>query len=635
MPYARKLLVGGKDITNLCGEITFSWSKNGCDSASFSVLTARFDDFMDIDIEDDVRIIYDADDTDSCWWHGFVVELESQLEGGLSVACVGTKELLAEVIPTGIFGTGVETTVPTGVTAVAGDADEGVDGLAGPVSYYITITSLDSIGEIWAKPAFGQSYSTNGSGIVYTTVSFIEGDTAKKITIDWTDATGPVRGYRIYICTSTTFASDDGCIAFDVIGDNTFTYDGEQTGEADDAPSTSTSLTPDIDDTDIEAVITHLLDTFLPDALSTGSIDLGDYNNDLDYYDLSEGADDMMAVLDALCALSCASAYWYVDAENTVNVSLKSETVTRGFRIYSENTVDADDSNALIAVTRTKTRDGVTDISIIGTDTLQQDTQDDAIDTSVETPASTASTMQHTTVTWLETVKVRSAFSLRFSASAMKDIMDSLTGSDILNPDVWRSFIATYATLDAWLVDFPNRPFIYNNIATLSDNWIYNWVMANYQTISVLLADQETQVAKSYDQDVGGSSYGGGGNFNVTGFRPNHIVRRYPGISTAAAAQMAASSTAVRYVPNPEVWKATVAHVTNLYKPWYRRIKIYTSVGDSYSIDINASEYTFGDIAVAVLSGGFEMYTKETEETDNRRILKKLVSQQSSPNTWR
>ena len=99
MAYTRYILINSIDFSETINSCSFSWNmRGGCDTATLAIQGTSFDEFYGIEQGQDVDIRYDTPTGDR-WWRGTVSELQTTLDGVLTISCQGTKLHLTEVIP--------------------------------------------------------------------------------------------------------------------------------------------------------------------------------------------------------------------------------------------------------------------------------------------------------------------------------------------------------------------------------------------------------------------------------------------------------------------------------------------------------------------------------------------------------
>lgn len=565
MPYARTIYIDGRDFTNRVSLCRTRWTQNGCDSAVLNLPCTFLDEYMGIEIGQDVDVRWDAD---TKWWRGVVADLQSRLTGGLTVRCIGTKTHLAGVLPSGRYGQTVETLAPTELDSTGSEDD----GNLAAATYAYWISSVDDEGESWtgtkAAGAAGGADSQSRECVTAT----IAGSTGT-VTLTWIAGRG-AKKYRVYRGTDVTEA-DDASVEYVEVRGATVVDNGRLTWTATPYPYTlssqATSVAPTITDTDVGSVVDYLLDTFLPDTLTKGSVTAG-AAVDLDFYDLSKSTGDFQRVLSALADI-VGDTIWYVDVDNTVNFVARDD-VTSAIALteYPDPSNQMSSTNLLTEAVRNRTRDGITHLRITGEEDLEDPAtaQDASWDTTV--PDETAGNIAKLTADH----RVHSTDVERTCPTIMPTY----------------AFINGYGSLSAWLADFPNLRWIY-----LYRDSYSNAFVANY------LDKIQHRTRRANLTDALGASYIG-----PAGPRGRFPVIRAPGIRTSKEAGKVAAEFLLRHVPNPDRWTLTVDNVETLVKPGLGIVEFASQVGDARSLEIVTADYEFGDVSRMVINAGDHVY---------------------------
>lgn len=607
--YTRRAFIGGVDFTDSLSTIRFSWNQNGCDKATLMIASAAFDETFGIEQEQDVKINYQGTSGTNRWWRGIVEELETAIDGGLTIQCSGTKVFLSEIIPSGRFGTLVETTLPDDVDVNEGAAATGAPGVP-QTRHIIAVTAVDAEGEtVEGTRIAGHSGGTlSGVGVWVFTPSAEN----KRLTISWVASTNGATGYNVYINPSTTpndpddLLSVNGMVVFSVVG-TSFVIDGSRTGEGKDFPFTiangisATAITPTIANTKIENVVNYLLNTFLPDELTKGTIEIGTLNIDLDYYDLQDNSADLQRVLDALVAIS-GDVQWYVDEDNTIHFREKSTTIasSRKFVIKDVGVVLSTANNSLVGASRRQTRDGITTVKIVSTEVLEQGKDASNTELGVVWDSTTEPTS-------IDSSYIRSTTDPRMISTARKK------GGTVIPSLPTLSWMETnYGDLQAWLNDFPS----------LRTVWISRTLWDEEGSLNSIL-----RAIRSY------MGYGGGTQILS---RPRVIVKEFAGVRTAPLAAKTVINWITRKSPNPIRWTLVVENLdsTMLVVPGQGNIQLTTQQGTRYQIPVQSISYEFDEAVRMTLICGDELYEANEELDDMRDAILTSSFRRNSPTKW-
>jgi len=617
MAYKRKLTIGGIDFSTKADGIDFSWNwRGGCDTASIKISAGVFDETFGIDIEDDVRIQYS---TGVNWWRGVVVDLHTDLSGGLTVQCAGTKIYMDEVIPGGRFGQFVETTRPTDIETTAAAAGANAPGLT-QTQHIFVVTAIDDEGETFGGTAKAGETSGTSPGASIPFVSETIAAAAKQITVAWVASTQGATGYKVYVnlnATGTpdaTYTSAGGMVVFDVVG-TSFVLDGSVAGEPANfpfaGPAFETSITPTIAATEITDCVGYLLDTYLPSQLTKGTVSLTT-DPTLKNYDLKDNNDSLQRVLDALVLLTGDAAHWYVDQNNTVHFRDKLATVLSTFILKKAAGDITGETNLLTGLAKRKTRDGVTNVKVQGEPEFEEGvdncnignegiTWDDATQpTSVDAE-------------YIALTKDPRVFSDAPPRNPTVDLPNFSSGAAAR---LW--ITDNYATLQLWLDVFPNY------------RWL--WIMANDQAVADHNIGSLVNAIGLRQWQSTAASLAGSTTF---GARPKLHVIRVAGVKSIADAGVAGYTWLARRSPNPETWSAQVDQIDTLFIPGRGKFKVVTEFGNVYTLDIRQIKYVFDNSVEASCDLGDEEV--EVDRESKRTYEYMLINQalrKTNRNSW-
>ena len=579
MAYTRTIYIGGKDFTGRCNNCTFDWAQQGgCERASLSMGYAGFDSFLGIEINDAIDIRYGTT-TGTRWWRGIVVELTTTLSSGLTVQCVGTKTLLAEIIPTGRFGTEAATPSVTDMDTTI-DSSQTVSGLAAG-SYKYWLTSWDEIGETKSGAlAAGQTGGTlNAADGYYCSETVSAGDI---VTLTWTvpTVTANVKYCRVYRqIGSATLQYIDVPITAGTFEDN---GTGNWTDTAITTPgSARTAGVVTIASANISDVVAHLLTTFLPNELTTGTISITK-DTELDDFDLSKTQYDLQNVLQALADIE-GDVIWGVDEDNAVYFISRDETVQN--TVYVKTTdIASTDTNVASQITRTKLRDGITKVKVEAEEDFE-----------TETKADRTGLWSRSAVTQGGGVQVSIAIDHR--------VVTIEVGEGSPEIGTTKAWIDTYATLAAWLVDFPTLQWLYIN----KDRF-------NTATIASIL--RLLRMARRSATTTDGVT-----TKSVSGPRPRLVVKTFAGIKTHTLAAQAAANWMLKYTPTPERWSITLENVDTLIKPGQGFIRVIAQTGERRDLEVQSVSYSFEDTVTCNIVAGDPVFDEEEEKRTNMDAL--------------
>lgn len=585
--YIRKIVVGNQTLTTIIDGCSFTWGMNGCENCTLTIGSADFDDFMDVEIGDDIQIYYSSTER---FWRGIVVELSSNFDG-LTIQGVGTKTYLAEAFPSGRFGNAFALGEPTNGAATVGASGDAANALAdGTYSFMITAVDEEG-GESWTG-----SWGTGGSdgfGRTYGSATVDDpDDLGKKVTVTWTAAANAV-GYRVYWVFNTySFTLSQGCQVIDV-GSTTFTLYGNTTGEPADLPFDNeadvTGVAPTIADADLESIINYLLDNHLPDTITKGAVDLEDLNEDIDDFDLRQGSDDLQKILDALVDLA-GECQWYVDEDNQIHFTKLATDYSYTFVVKSSD-LTINEVDVPVDISRSRTRDGVTQVKIEGAEQLADEN------------------VGQGTLSWSREIVTGYWWNEITSTGGYSAHSTSIpAGATTIVPT--RAFIDGYATLADWLAVFPNQRWVYIAKDSLSDSQLTTYL---------------TRL-----RDVGQAQ-----TYTTNGPRPRMVTKKMPGIRTALAAGIVGNNFLLKYVPNPETWAISLERITRVYRPGTIMVRVKSNRGKYYKVRVKGASYSFDSTPNVIIDAGDLVYDPYVEQADILEVVRALSMRKSYPTVWR
>lgn len=607
MAYERIITIDGNDFSEQINKCQFSWKdRGGCDTATLVIEVGSFDEFFGIEQGDDVIIKYDSS---TAWWRGIVAELQTTLEGVLTISCIGTKARLAESIPQGRYGADVDTTLPTAQATVEAAADSGAPG-AEQDDYIFIVTAIDEEGETHSGTD-GSDASFSGGAIV-DAVSYSKHNVAaanKKITFSWTASTKGAKGYRVYMNKSAgvpaieaDFTSAGGMVRYDIVG-TSFVYDGSEDGEPADWPfaetSDATSRTATIVATDVESCLDDLFSKFLPAAISTGTVDVGVDNDDLDFFDLKDNSSDFARVLDSLMDVSGVDLQWYVDAANAVQVKLKDYTTLLATFNQGASFGVLTDANILAGLTKRKTRDGIATVKVNAEAPFEE---------------GEAATQADLGVAWDRTTQPSTidASVIRATDDPRVISIAQATTPTTIPTTADKAWVTdNYPTLQAWLDAFPNQRHFYLALTFMSD---------------ALASRFLKQLRKVMQLETAGA---------VVHFSRGRImVLKFPGVRTLKSATQAANNWMVKRRPNPTTYSIIIENADTLIVPGQGIIRVTTEAGNRIDLPIVAASYEFAESVKITLQGGDKVFTPEEEATATREAITSIAMRPSNAVKW-
>lgn len=573
--YTRRIFVGGFDFTGRFDQCSASWSEcGGPQAAQLSMTTAGFDETYGIRQGQDVEIRF-GDDSATRVWRGVVTEIRTTLYQGLQVAAVGSKLLLLESIPTGIFGTLASTGPPTNLSATTSDADAGVDGIQTDLDIIVLARSIDAEGTTDYTDTTSDSGSPIGYdagtpyGLVITAGTIAAG---KKLDLSWSCGNNAT-GTEVEVIFDL-FGPDQRIEYYDAVGD-TLSIDGAFSpteGTAFSASNTARQAT--IAGTSIEDVVNYLLDNYLPSELSKGTVDVGALDIDVDLIDLRTAGADLNQILSTLRDYA-GDAQWYVDADNAVHFVELGTTVANTFKLRTHAGTLTSVTDVLVGLDKRQLRDGVTVVKVDGEEALDDaNLEDDDADWDKTTTPSAIDP------DYVDTTRDGRVFAVGLSRANTPAIPVGATKANFIDAD--------YPTLQSWLDDFPNQRALYVKKETLPDAFIT-------RSLSRLRTKLHSP------PDAFSPSVASAG---VVGNRPRMVPLSSPGVSTIQGAAIVANNFLLRRNPNPVQWTAALEVVKTLYVPGQDYIRVQTALGVQYDLPILSVDYSFDETVSARMTLG-------------------------------
>lgn len=572
MAYARRVYIGGGDYSASVNECTFDWNRElGCASASLTIEKAEFDSYEDIEIDDEVEIRYSSG---TRWWKGIVADLQTSLNGGLTISCVGfAASVLGEVYPLGRFGTRVDVDAPSNLAGLV----SATGGALAAATYYYQVSSVDEFGETLVSSQINKT--TTG--------------TESKVTLTWDEVEG-AQGYRVYVGNANPWTYFD-------VSETTFVHDGNTTGTSIGAlPAADTAAAATIASALADDVVDHLLDTYLPSNVSKGSITAG-ASFSLDDYDLGEGEASLRDVLKALAEI-VGDTVWGVDEDGDVFFVPEATSSSKTFYIGG----DVGDKNDRIVegTSRTRSRDGVTAVRVEGNEELADPARIREIDGRVESsddfPDATTNIGNRF---FLET---NLGFNKRITSSSVKATAASST------------LTSAYASVQSY-VEQNLEVLALKRIAMEDDGAGGYQIRAPYT--EALIAKSLQLINDRIDRIQNMRNLGKAEAENLT--RRKVAILRLPGVKTPALAKIAATNFIARHDPIPDRWTIVVENITTLIKPGQHMITLVTQYGDRYELAVQKVQYSFTDVARATITAGDPEYDEETEAEELKKTTQR------------
>ena len=606
MAYSRYIYINGRRYDTVIDTCTFSWDdKVGCVDGSLHIPSARFDNFMNIDIGDIVDIRYSAA-VSTRWWLGTVAELSTSLTGGLTVSLIGMHSFLSEVRPTGRFGSDVTTDTPANESSAV---DTGAGTLAAG-AYDYRIASLDDDGETFATALVEETLtgSTNA------------------VTLTWDTATG-ANGYRVYR------KIDAGSWVYFDVSELTFVDDGTATGTASaagpliDGVDTETSTTPTIAATDVESVVNYLLNTFLPPELSKGTVNTGSAET-LDDYDLTNSTATLKEVLFALAEI-VGDVVTGVDEDGAV-FFVAEATGVPGNNIFTVG--EASGLGSVMNVVRRKSRDGVSFVKVEGEEDLEDPDQTDGEVTFLTASDEFADwETLNPNKKWYEDHR---RFGLNINARNGIAIWGSIDALPVISPETIEFFkvgasMVTVASIENYFYLCPYLWWMYNQISNgkLSNPWIAR-VLGVINSRIQQVKDSRSDTNPDYDGAVTSIR-------SISFERGKIVTKEVPGVVTSTLAGQAAANMMLEFTPNPSVWTISLVNVTALLEPGREKVKIRSIGGPWYTLPFRSVSYSFEDVAYATITAGDREYDEASENEDQKKAVQSLSNRRENAVIWR
>lgn len=607
-----------QDFTTIADKCSFSWTDcGGCDKCSIGIGIADFDATYGIQQGDSIIIAYGDDlqgGNSTRMWSGIVMEIETTLTNGLSIVGAGSRVLLLESMPTGLFGEDVKTTSPTSISATSSAVAEDVTGIQRTLALRILFRSIDAEGTTNYQDATVSAASPLGYNVgtpYRLDIPALTIPAGRKLDLSWVCGNGAL-GTEIELIFDPGGGSERHEF-YDAVGD-TISIDGIfSPTEGTTFAAAHTALEPTIANYAIEDVVNHMLDVFMPPRLGKGIVDIGSRNVNVDFLDYRNSSADLSAILSALRDIAGTDVQWYVDQYNLVHFVQYSTTSAKTFTpLQTGITVQSTDRNLLIGLTKRQSRDGVTLVKVEGEKALEDGTlgvTDADWNVSKSVPA-----LDDFPIVGGGTPHDSSIIGFvqdqRFFSTAQ-----SKRRSPVIPVGADKSFVDGFATLSDWLAMFPNQPFIYIKKETLPPSLITDWMDK--------LRSKMINTNNPFSP-VDGEQF-------VTN-RPRIFPLPAPGVSTIKTAGILAHNFMLKRNPNPVAWSATITAMDTLYIPGQDRVTIINQAGYSYALDIRGIEYTMGDVLTASLTlGDIIVGPKEEDVMYTGAIVKAITRPYQAP----
>jgi len=605
--YNRKIYINGRQYQTKITSCNFAWNDDvGCVDASLEIPAAAFDDFLDMEYGDKVDIRYGSAKS-TRWWGGTISEITSGIGKGLSIHCNGFYTLLDEIRPTGRFGYLVTTATPANL--VASDSSTGGTIPAGTYDY--KVTSVDAKGETAASSA---------DQVILT------GSTSS-VEVSW-DAAQGATGYRLYRKKST-----DSDWVYWTVSETTFTDTNGTTGTTISAPPSATTATEaTIADNDIESVVNYLLDTFLTDDLSKGTVDVGG-DVDLDDYDLTNSSGSLREVLQTLAKIA-GDAMSYVDEYGAVHFTLRGDPETDSVPNKHKFVVGKSGGELIGSVAnaaRKKTKDGSPTVIVEGEDALSDEDQADA-----DLAADDISDIDDGTIhVNLQDYLIAKRWVLGANPIAAKQLYGNVQDVPFLSPvsknfflendNVTRKSISS-GDLKKYMQIFPALWKLYRGYqwpANATENFtIAVIVYCNRQLAKMKGIRYDVEVTyDDTDTDIRLAS--------TSRLRPLEVYA--PGVKTWRTSMMVAGRETIQKPAMIDSWSIDIESVTQVVRPGLDIIQFTSRKGSTYKLRVSSASYSFDDDPSVTLQCG----DKETNPDQENEMLKKKVTKIGERNAFK
>lgn len=583
MAYARRVYIGGKDLSARVNDCTFEWNRDvGCATANLTIEQTPFDFFEDIEIDDVIDIRYSSG---ARWWKGIVASLDTNLNAGLVISGVGMFQLLGEIYPLGRYGSRVDVDAPTNLAGLV----SATGGVLAAATYYYQVSAVDEFGETLATASINKT--TTGA--------------TSKVTITW-DAVEGAQGYRLYLGNSNPWTYFD-------VSETTFIHDGNTTGTSIGAlPAEDTAAAPTIVSTKVDDVVDDILDTYLPSNISKGSITAGG-SFDLDDYDLGEGEASLRDVLAALAEI-VGDTVWGTDEDGDVFFVPIATTSQKTF--YVGGDVGDTNDRVMEGTSRTRSRDGVTAVRVEGNEELADPARLREIDSRVlSTDDFPDATTNNGRRYFLET---NFGFNQRLTSSSVKVAAAS------------SSLTAAYSGNTQSYVEQNKEVLALKRVAMEDDGAGGYQIRAPYTEAHIVKA--LTLINDRIDRAQNMRALGKAAAENFT--RRKVALLRLPGVKTPALAKIASTNFLARYTPIPDRWTIVIDNITLLIKPGQHKVTLVTQYGERYLLDVQSVSYSFGDIPQATITAGDPEYDEQKEQEEVKKTVQRQVLRSGLRPVW-
>ena len=609
MAYSRYISIGGK-VKKTAKECSFTWTReHGCSTASIRLYGIAFDEFDGIEVGDHIDIRHGTSSS-TRWWSGVVEDMRSRLDGFLEIEGVGKYTYLTEVFPNGRFGREVDTEQVSDLAS----SSASTGGVLASGTYTYTVSSLDSEGETLA--------------VEEGTEQTVAGEEST-VTVTWSRAQNAT-GYRIYRYDGAEYVYWD-------TSEITFVDDGSDEGtSAASLPAENTATTATIEDTDVQSVVKHLLDTWLSSELtySAGQITAG-ADSELDDYNLMQSSASLYDVLRTL-ALKVGNVVFGVDEDDTVFFKPVGTSVVETYRIGEEY----GDNGKVSSCTRRVARSGITAVKVEG----EEEAEDPATNMG---PTQVANNPELYTnplpVTYSDVApfgyggaRWGRILSLQIDVPAGIEIYGSIMNFPTIYPTTV-DFFKTGGELKSE-EDMKNWFFFIKGLYNIWREMHTDWKWSNTEIASVLihLNGQISCLKASLSRTSFAESYELGGTYpGLNGQKRRRVgILSAPGVTTAATAQQISAHYLAEFVPTPDMWSINLVGASELIKPGIGPIRLITQKGKRYSLEVRSVSYSFDEAVRLSISAGDREYTEREEKEESKRAVTNLSVRPLQQQVW-
>lgn len=611
--YARYIYIGGRRFDTRIKTCSFSYDDTiGCNTCSLTIPTSVFDDFLGIEYGDKIDIRYGSAKS-SRWWLGTVTSLRTDLTGGITIQGAGMYTFLDAVRPHGRFGYLVETQAPDNVTASG--ASTGGTIPAGTYDY--KVSSVDALGETTAD---------HSATVVLTGAT-------SSVSVSW-DAAQGAKGYRLYRKKST-----DVNWVYWTVSETTFIDTNGTTGTTTaGSPVTSTATSPTIAAVDVDSVVDHLLDTFLPEELTKGTVSSAGANVDLDDYDLEETSGTLREVLQTLAKIA-GDVICYVDAQGAVHFvdrgNPDEDTIPNAHK-FTVGRSGGDLIGSVSSASREQTADGLSQQLVTGEDALHDpdqnegDFEDDSAEEDIITDDGTIKVNPKYLRLGYMFMTVGSTRTVQDIWGDVKSIpfISPVTKYFFLNSDNTRRDVTTDTELRKMLQTFPGLYKMYRGSRQTAH--------LNDEMITAVLDFFNRIIAR-----ITGNRYDSPVDYDDTGARqpaasmPRFGIDYLPGVKTQRLATTAAMNALQKKPLLSDKFSIGISDVTQLVIPGVDIIQFTTRRGVTYKLRVTSADYSLTDERHVTLNCGDEPYRPDEEHERLVKQVARLSERSHSVGIWR